>query len=85
VSEVKFATQLIRNSDMLASELAKLQAPRKPLVLLNPGETRFCSTIAMCARLLQLKEVVEELAGSDVWATARSKAPGDRKPVFDRV
>jgi hypothetical protein len=39
----------------------------------------------MCARLLQLKEVVQELAGSDVWATARSKAPGDRKPVFDPV
>jgi hypothetical protein len=85
VSQVKCATQLIRNSDMLASELAKLQAPRKPLVLLNPGETRFCSTIATCARLLQLKEVVEELAVSDVWATARSKAPGDRKLVFDRV
>jgi hypothetical protein len=66
VSQVKCATQLIRNGDMLASELAKLQAPRKPLVLLNPGETRFCSTIATCARLLQLKEVVEKLAVSDV-------------------
>jgi hypothetical protein len=28
VSQVKCTTQLIRNSDMLASELAKLQAPR---------------------------------------------------------
>ena len=76
---------LIRNRDRLSSKLASLQQPRTPQVLINLGDTRFAASISMCERLLQLQDKVQELAESDVWDTARSKATGDRKPVFDTV
>lgn len=85
LSQANCITNLVRNSDRLSSTLESLQAPQKPLVLLNPGETRFCASITMCARLLRLKEYVEELASSDMWDTARDKAPKDRRAVFKRA
>ena len=78
------AVNLIRNVDRLAAKLASVQGP-KPLVLLNPGETRFCASIAMCARLLRLKEAVQNLVASDDWDVAVEKAARDRKPEFKSV
>ena len=75
---------MIRNVDRLAAKLGSLQG-NKPLVLLNPGETRFCASIAMCARLLRLKEAVQDLAASDDRGVAVEKATRYRKPMFKRV
>ena len=75
---------MIRNVDRLAAKLGSLQG-NKPLVLLNPGETRFCASIAICARLLRLKEAVQDLVASDDWDVAVDKATRDRKPVFTSV
>ena len=82
LSQANRVTELIRNRDGLSSQLASPQQPRTPLVLINHGETRFCASIVMCERLLELQDNVQELAGSEVWDTASSKAT-DQKPAFD--
>jgi hypothetical protein len=39
----------------------------------------------MCDRLLQLQEVLQELASSDAWADAKGRATAERKPAFKRA
>lgn len=83
MSQAKRIAKLIRNNDRLSNGLARLQTTQQPLVILLPGETRFCAMITMAERILTLQTVIEDLAEAEMWDFAKSKATNDRKPKFD--